>query len=77
MNDLNQHYSSLLGLNSSWSVEDVILYYAGNQVAIRLALAGAQPVVPNAASSVLDTTLRRSERGDTWIRCSLRQTPEM
>lgn len=42
MNDLNQHYSALLGLDSSWKVDDVDLDLPGNQVVIRLShVAGA------------------------------------
>ncbi|WP_160149733.1 hypothetical protein [Roseiconus lacunae] len=39
MNDLSQHYSSLLGLGSSWSAKDVNLDLPGSRVVIRLALA--------------------------------------
>lgn len=42
MNDLNQHYSALLGLDSSWKVADVDLDLAGNQVVIHLVHAGGR-----------------------------------
>ena len=40
MNDLNQHYSALLGLDDSWVVEDVDLNLAGSEVIIHLSHAG-------------------------------------
>ena len=46
MNDLNQHYSGLLGLDSSWSVDDVNLDLPGNQVVIRLSFVGDSVCCP-------------------------------
>lgn len=46
MNDLNQHYRALLGLDSSWSVDDVDLDLPGNQVVIRLSHAGGPVCCP-------------------------------
>ena len=40
MNDLNQHYSALLGLDESWFVEHVDLDLAGSEVVIQLNHAG-------------------------------------
>lgn len=51
MNDLNQHYSALLGLNSDWSVEDVDLDLAENQVVIRLAFIGSSVCCPQCEAS--------------------------
>ena len=46
MNDLNEHYSGLLGLDSSWSVQDVDLDLPSNQVVIRLAFVGGSVCCP-------------------------------
>ncbi|EMI41668.1 ISL3 family transposase [Rhodopirellula sp. SWK7] len=64
MNDLNQHYSSLLGLDSSWSVEDVDLDLSGNQVVIRLAFVGGSVCCPecNKQCARHDTALERTWR---------------
>ena len=40
MNDLHEHYGALLGLDSSWKVDDVALDLTRNQVVIRLVHAG-------------------------------------
>ena len=42
MNDLNQHYGALLGLDSSWKVADVDLDLLGNQVVVHLVHAGGR-----------------------------------
>ena len=47
MNDLNQHYSALLGLDSSWKVDDVDLDLRGNQVVIRLSHVGGSVCCPD------------------------------
>ena len=36
MNDLNQHYRQLLGLDACWNVDDVDLDLPKNQVVIHL-----------------------------------------
>lgn len=46
MNDLNEHYSGLLGLDSSWFVQDVDLDLPGNQVVIRLTFVGGSVCCP-------------------------------
>lgn len=46
MNDLNEHYRSLLGLDESWTVEDVDLDLAGQQVVVRLAHGGGKVACP-------------------------------
>lgn len=46
MNDLNQHYEKLLGLDESWAVEDVELDLEVNSVSIRLGHCGGKLVCP-------------------------------
>jgi len=40
MTNLNEHYSALLGLDSSWRVDEVLLELEENQVLIRLSHRG-------------------------------------
>jgi transposase len=42
MNNLHQHYSALLGLDTSWKVDDVDLNLDGNQVVIHLSHGGGR-----------------------------------
>ena len=46
MNDLNQHYRDLLGLDDSWNVDEVDLDLTGTQVVIHLAFAGSELSCP-------------------------------
>lgn len=46
MNDLNMHYSELLGLDGSWRVDDVDLDLANNQVVICLSHCGGRLTCP-------------------------------
>lgn len=64
MNDLNQHYTALLGLDSSWKVESVDLDLPGNQVAIRVAHVGGKILCPECgeACSRHDTAPERTWR---------------
>ena len=52
MNNLNQHYRALLGLNSDWSVEDVGLDLAEYQVVILLAFVGSSVCCPQAGADI-------------------------
>lgn len=51
MNELNQHYRALLGLDDSWKVDDVDLDLAGSQVVIRLSHAGGNLECPECGQS--------------------------
>jgi hypothetical protein len=51
MNDLNEHYRGLLGLDDSWAVEDVDLDLSGTQVAIRLRHRGGPLTCPECSST--------------------------
>lgn len=57
MNDLNQHYRALLGLDDSWEVDEVDLDLAGSQVVIRLSHRGGLVECPECG--------QRSSRADT------------
>lgn len=50
MNDLNQHYRDLLGLNDSWSVDDVDLNLERCHLRIRLKHAGGSLACPECGS---------------------------
>lgn len=64
MNDLNEHYRTLLGLDESWIVEDVNLNLAGQQVVITLSHAGGRLVCPECGElcSQADTAPERTWR---------------
>jgi transposase len=47
MNDLNEHYSALLGLDELWQVDDVNLDLASNQVVIQLSHRGGRLICPD------------------------------
>lgn len=63
MNDLNEHYSALLGLNDSWKVDDVDLDLDGNQVVICLSHLGGPLTCPECEQSCSEAD-RAPER--TW-----------
>ena len=64
MNDLNEHYRKLLGLDDSWIVEDVDLDMPGQQVVIKLTHAGGKLICPDcqAECSRADTAPERTWR---------------
>lgn len=64
MNDLNQHYRALLGLDNSWNVAEVELDLAGKQVLIRLSHGGGALCCPDcgATCSRADTAPERTWR---------------
>lgn len=64
MKTLNEHYSALLGLDSSWIVESVDLDLAGKQVVIQLSHSGGSLVCPEcgASCSRADTSPERTWR---------------
>lgn len=64
MNDLNQHYRDLLGLDDSWTVTNVDLDMAANQVVIRLQHRGGSLTCPEcqATCSRADTAPERTWR---------------
>jgi transposase len=64
MKTLNEHYSALLGLDSSWIVEDIDLDLAGMQVIIKLSHAGGKLACPEcgASCSRADTSPERTWR---------------
>lgn len=64
MKTLNEHYSALLGLDSSWIVESVDLDLAGKQVVIQLSHSGGGLVCPEcgASCSRADTSPERTWR---------------
>lgn len=64
MNELNQHYGALLGLDDSWNVDDVDLDLAGSQVVIRLSHAGGTLCCPECGESCsrADTAPERTWR---------------
>ena len=64
MNELNQHYRALLGLDDSWNVDEVDLDLPGNQVVIRLSHAGGKLQCPGCGESCAqaDTAPQRTWR---------------
>ena len=65
MNNLNQHYRQLLGLDASWNVDDVDLDLSKNQVVIQLSHAGGPlccPECKDGACSRADTAPERTWR---------------
>lgn len=64
MNDLNQHYRSLLGLDESWKVDNVDLDLPANQVTIFLSHAGGKLCCPECSDdcSRADTAPERTWR---------------
>lgn len=64
MNDLNEHYRALLGLDENWIVDDVDLDLDGQQVVIRLSHAGGKLVCPECGDtcSRADTAPERTWR---------------
>lgn len=64
MNDLNQHYRDLLGLDDSWTVDDVDLDLGASQVRIQLSHAGGPLSCPECGNvcSRADTAPRRTWR---------------
>lgn len=63
MNDLNAHYSQLLGLDSSWRVENVNLEFSKSQVVIHLGHAGGKLTCPECGEACSQAD-RAPER--TW-----------
>ena len=64
MNDLNQHYRTLLGLDDSWKVDNVELDLAASQVSIELSHTGGELCCPecNEPCSRADTAPKRTWR---------------
>ena len=64
MNDLNQHYRDLLGLDDSWSVDEVDLDLTGTQVVIHLSFAGSDLSCPECGEACprADTAPQRTWR---------------
>jgi transposase len=64
MNDLNQHYRDLLGLDQAWIVDDVELDLSGSQVIIRVSHARGKLLCPECGQECprADTAPERSWR---------------
>ena len=52
MNDLNQHYRDLLGLDDSWNVDEVDLDLTGTQVVIHLSFVRVGAELPRVRRGV-------------------------
>lgn len=82
MNNLNQHYRDLLGLDDAWRVDEVDLDLEDMQVVIELSHTGGTLSCPQCdqTCSQADKAPRRSwrhgVRGVTWIRCNSRRSSE-